>query len=756
MSSSSKLWATFSENDLLLRTSDPEKEYYRRKEEEKNAIHWGQKKLLLSLVQFLTLYWNPSEYPNPILLYIGAAPGTNIEYVMKNLFPSFTSYLYDPSKMPVTPAEKFQVIQDFFTTETAKEWSGKKGVFLVSDIRSVSYTGISKNEYETKVWGDMKLQEQWIQIIRPVKAQLKFRLPYYYPDIPDYTFASGKVEYLNGTVYKGIYAPQTSTETRLVTSADQETVWWDIKKYESQLFYFNDTIRSNVQYLNPFFSQLPESKGPIDLPELLNDYDSLAEIWTWMLFLKKFGGISSITLDNVIGLSRRSTAALNRGSNISQWMTIDRLRSDPSSLREIKKAKFLEPKEEIEEQSPVRSEFSNRIKKSLIIYIQTEPRATMKDEVNQKIVDSLNNVLFGPNRINLGETEIVSIIQSESWDEADLIWRHQIKGISDQTLKNLGTNPIGLINHFEGSLNFSSKGTLALLSQKMNFLPPSTTHDSFKDPKTTLNEIKSWKFPNVYGSDWYIVKPLGGSQGVGIKIFSSVKDVENWVRNFQSKSIWVIQKYLEYPLLYSKRKFDIRVYILVLPEFSNPKKLRHFLFNGGFLRLTSEEYKLKPNDINLYTHLTNVSVQEKLSSLNEIVLDIWKTERLFSDIEGNNMVFNPSTHLFNPLIEAWKEIFRLDPVRFPFINLNFNQNPAEFQLFGLDVILDEQMNPKILEINTNPVINYDLTPDNPFVDISQMINKTFQLIFRNRLGLSLELESSIATPARNDFREIII
>ena len=68
---------------------------------------------------------------------------------------------------------------------------------------------------------------------------------------------------------------------------------------------------------------------------------------------------------------------------------------------------------------------------------------------------------------------------------------------------------------------------------------------------------------------------------------------------------FVVQKYLERPLLVGDRKFDIRMWVLVTHE------LKVFLFRSGYLRTSSYNYSLSYDKIgDLNVHLTNNSVQK--------------------------------------------------------------------------------------------------------------------------------------------------
>ena len=64
-----------------------------------------------------------------------------------------------------------------------------------------------------------------------------------------------------------------------------------------------------------------------------------------------------------------------------------------------------------------------------------------------------------------------------------------------------------------------------------------------------------------------------------------------------------IQKYLDNPLLYNNRKFDIRCFILFDSNFNV------FYCKEGHLKGSSEEYDL--NNTNNFIHVTNHSIQKK-------------------------------------------------------------------------------------------------------------------------------------------------
>ena len=69
--------------------------------------------------------------------------------------------------------------------------------------------------------------------------------------------------------------------------------------------------------------------------------------------------------------------------------------------------------------------------------------------------------------------------------------------------------------------------------------------------------------------------------------FSNVSSVPNKIQS----STFVIQKYIEKPLLINKRKFDIRVWIMLTHD------LKVHFFKEGYLRTSSEDFSLKSEDV---------------------------------------------------------------------------------------------------------------------------------------------------------------
>jgi tubulin monoglycylase TTLL3/8 len=99
------------------------------------------------------------------------------------------------------------------------------------------------------------------------------------------------------------------------------------------------------------------------------------------------------------------------------------------------------------------------------------------------------------------------------------------------------------------------------------------------------------------------MKPENENRGTGIEVVTSYKEILNTFTQKQKSENYVLQKYIEQPLLYYGRKFDIRVLALI----DNEKNLWHY--KPCYLRTSSNKYTLDNN--NKFVHLTNNCFQMK-------------------------------------------------------------------------------------------------------------------------------------------------
>jgi hypothetical protein len=208
-------------------------------------VHLGQRKLLLSEVQLLTEHYRGRAPKHPLLVYVGAAPGTHLLFLLE-LFPHVRFVLYDGAPFDPAlarhPSGAFDVRGAFFTDATCKQvlqrsLEDKRPVVFVSDIRS---DGRDAASFEQQVMWDLMSQRRWVELLRPALSLLKFRLPF--------TLHPGDaVPYLRGRLLFGIWPPRASAETRLLVrraDIDRADATYDYEAYERTLFFHNRFTRT--------------------------------------------------------------------------------------------------------------------------------------------------------------------------------------------------------------------------------------------------------------------------------------------------------------------------------------------------------------------------------------------------------------------------------------------------------------------------------------------------------------------------------
>lgn len=338
-------YVPFTSDDLQINFKSQRKEYRERRGGDKSSIHWGQRKLLLSEIEFFAIYLDKTV--NPICVYAGAAHGNHIP-LLSELFPSLTFHLYDPSHFNIGETDKIKIYKELFTDKIANYYRNIENVFFISDIRTIDYDTINKQqlaqvgitefdnkgspigdyklikiaktksaaEVELGIWADMEIQQRWVLLMNPLHCLLKFRLPWTLRDANDIPI-DRKVKYLKGTVFWQQWSPQSSTETRLKpiknTKGQYELANWSILEYEQWCFYQNTEVRENTKFLNIFDNSTnPHSS------ELLNDYDSTAEAYILQMYLNSIG-IDDVNL--TLQLSQSITINLNESSTQPKTLT---------------------------------------------------------------------------------------------------------------------------------------------------------------------------------------------------------------------------------------------------------------------------------------------------------------------------------------------------------------------------------------------------------------------------------------------------
>lgn len=192
----------------------------------------------------------------------------------------------------------------------------------------------------------------------------------------------------------------------------------------------------------------------------------------------------------------------------------------------------------------------------------------------------------------------------------------------------------------------------------------------------------------------WIVKPGGKSRGREIFLHSGLEEIK---RRISVKQTWIVQKYIENPLLIHNRKFDIRQWVLI----SSFSPLTVWFYEDCYLRFSAEPYDICDFD-NKFAHLTNNSVvkySENFSESCEFAGCMWACAQFREFINSlcGKDVYSVS---IRPAIQ---EIV-LSAIQS--VQKSVTPRANSFELLGFDLMIDQDLRPWLLEANTSPAMDY--------------------------------------------------
>lgn len=224
------------------------------------------------------------------------------------------------------------------------------------------------------------------------------------------------------------------------------------------------------------------------------------------------------------------------------------------------------------------------------------------------------------------------------------------------------------------------------------------------------------------GPTCWIVKPgENTNRGIGISLCSSLVAIKQEINKWSSRvsRTFIIQKYIDRPFLIHKRKFDIRCYALVT---SCNGVLQGYFYSEGYLRTTSYNFSLANLD-NKFVHLTNDAVQKKSESYGKYETG---NKLSYSEFQKYLDTAHPelNVNFIENVLPAMKQIVK-DTICSVFLKIDPNRRSQTFEIFGYDFLLDYELRPWLLEVNTNPCL--ELSSPQLVRIIPAMLDNSFRI-----------------------------
>lgn len=317
-------------------------------------------------------------------------------------------------------------------------------------------------------------------------------------------------------------------------------------------------------------------------------------------------------------------------------------------------------------------------------------------DVDDKPIESKNNLKYF---VNLIITELSTNAFSHCGFERvdrkkkfNMTWGRQYHIAEYSTFKSWQK-----INHFAGANQLGRKDffhqRFLELKERTGIVPTfyPTSYISKKD-SDIIDEV--WKTRRLW-----IIKPFASARGEGIYLLDStlhmppIADV-------------IVQYYIENPLLITGRKFDLRFYVMV----TSCSPLRIYMHESGLVRFSTREYSKNASYKDRKCHLTNFSLNKDdtnfvraVGSHEKIEDSKWSIPFFIQYLEDNGY---DKDAIFRNIEEVIVSTFIIGFNKVRSVhNLQVKHRQNTCEIYGIDIILDENLNPYVLEVNISPAMS---------------------------------------------------
>ena len=324
----------------------------------------------------------------------------------------------------------------------------------------------------------------------------------------------------------------------------------------------------------------------------------------------------------------------------------------------------------------------------------------------------------------------------KNFDNCNLIWRLVHPNKMKLIIRNIHNNQ--KYNHFISTFHLGRKDNLYKHFKYYRKLFPNMYNYA---PATYILPSDGPEFEIEYKKNkkaLWIVKPVNLSRGRGVHLLKGESEFKQLYKRSTQLSMpqYLISRYIDKPHLLNNKKYDLRIYVLV----ASFTPLRVYLYNNGLVRFATEDYQRGDYD-NIFIHLTNYSINK--NNLKYKSNQNLKEQQCYMDpreetemteaegsIEGDengdeNIPDDDSNkwslieyrNNFNKIGKGyimdliWGQIEAIVIKTVISVSTEYYKNifPNKinntFELYGFDILIDENYRAWLIEVNVNPSLH---------------------------------------------------
>ena len=181
----------------------------------------------------------------------------------------------------------------------------------------------------------------------------------------------------------------------------------------------------------------------------------------------------------------------------------------------------------------------------------------------------------------------------------------------------------------------------------------------------------------------YIVKPDNSLCRKGVSIIINYNQLYNYINKSPYKCNWILQEYIEHPLLYNEKKFHFRVFVLLI---KNAQNLKVYIYNKHFMYFADNKYRI--NKLDNESHLSGETRPENVKIYPEDFTGYFGDQYL---MKINEQIRNIVQQTIEPC-----------DIYLKCSNDNISGYKA-FKLLGYDILIDKYNKCYLAEINVRQI-----------------------------------------------------
>jgi hypothetical protein len=194
------------------------------------------------------------------------------------------------------------------------------------------------------------------------------------------------------------------------------------------------------------------------------------------------------------------------------------------------------------------------------------------------------------------------------------------------------------------------------------------------------------KFKMEYDKDKIYILKKNIQRQEGLKL---TKDKDEIINGYKNDYV-IVQELLQDPYIINDRKINLRFYTLVI---CNNGKQDTYVFQDGFMYYTKHPFV--KNSIDFWSNITTGYIDRWVYHINPLTHGDFRRYLNNKGISSKNVFNNIYILLRDLMISADIQLCQQNDFKFC----------TTFQLFGIDIALDENLQPKIIECNKGPNLN---------------------------------------------------